>query len=242
MKPALPWIPSAALRHSRASQPFAAAVRSWADNWFATAGWTTADNFETGVSPDWSILRDEGQFQLLGKPKALLELAFSVLGEKPRQGLTDADLRFLRRLGGRVIDDLRASIEAILPSGAVGIDVPGQPRWRLTVGRGQQAWLAISLNQAVLTPVVRAGFPVTKGKSRLSPVRDALDEVPVHLSGRLGSARLAVEQIGALEVGDLLLLDEAASAPLSLTVAGQPSDLYFAIDDSGDRLTLTMQE
>ena len=242
MKTALPWIPSAALRHQRAAGPFAAAVGSWAETWFATAGWTAADAFDSSVSPDWSVLRDEGAFQLLGKPKALLELAFAVLGEKPRQGLTDTDLRFLRRLGSRVIDDLRAGVEAILPSGAVGMGAPGQPMWRLTVGRGQQTWLAIALNQATLAMVTRAGFSRAREKTRLSSIRDALDEVPVPLSARIGSAKLAVEQIGALEVGDLLLLDEAADAPLRLTVAGQPSDLYFAIDDSGDRLTLTMQE
>jgi len=242
VKTALPWIPSAALRHKRAARPFAAAVGSWAETWFAASGWSAADAFDSSVSPDWSVLRDEGAFQLLGKPKALLELAFAVLGEKPRQGLTDTDLRFLRRLGSRVIDDLRASVEAILPAGAVGMDIPGQPMWRLTVGRGQQTWLAIALNQATLATVTRAGFSAVREKTRLSQVRDALDGVPVPLSARIGSAKLAVEQIGALEVGDLLLLDEAAGAPLHLTVAGQPSGLYFAIDDSGDRLTLTMQE
>lgn len=242
MTAALPWMPAAALRQSRAAQPFAAVVRSWAENWFAASGWVAADVFDSAVATDWSILRDDAAFQLLGKPKALLELAFAMLGQEPRQGLTDADLRFLRRLGSRALDDLQASVEALLPAGAAEMTVAGQPVWRLTIGSDRTAWLAIALNQATFAAIARKVYPLTKPKSRLSSARDAVNDVVVPLSGRIGSARLAVEQIGGLEVGDLLLLDEAASAPLRLTVAGQPSDLYFAIDASSDRLTLTMQE
>ncbi len=242
MKPALAWMPQAALRDARAARPFAACVRTWAENWFAASAWTAAGAFDPAVTTEWSVLSDEPAFQLLGKPKALMELAFAVLGQQPRQGLTDADLRFLRRLGSRAMDDLRAGVEAILPPGAVRTDAAAQPTWRLTIGRGQQAFLAIALNQATLAAVARNTYSPTRAPSRLSPVQGALDDLAVPLSGRIGSARLAVEQIGALEVGDLLLLDEAPNAALRLTVAGEPSDLYFAIDDSGDRLTLTMQD
>lgn len=242
MKAGRPWIPTTALRENRVAQPFAAVVGAWAETWFATAGWRPADAFDAGVSPDWSVICDEGSFQLQAKPKALLELAFAALGEKPRQGLTDTDLRFLRRLGSRIVDDLARGVGAIAPSGSAAADGPAQPIWRLTIGRGQQAWLAIALSQVTLTAVARASFLSVAAKSPLTSIREALDDVPVPLSGRIGSARLAVEQIGSLEVGDLLLLDESIGAPLHLAVAGRLSNLCFKIDEGGDRLALTMQE
>ncbi len=242
MKPAVAWLPTDTLRGHRAAQPFAAAVASWAEKWISQPGWGAAAAFETGVPDDWSILREETGFRLLGKSRALIELACAMLGQKPRPGATDLDLRFLRRLGGRAIDDLCLSLATVGSSAASQGDPGAQAIWRLPIGTRQQSWFAVAVSGAALAETARSRYPAARSRPKMISPREALGDVRVPLSARIGTARLAVEQIGTLEVGDLLLLDEAATAPLRLTVAGEPSELYFSIGHDGDRLTLKMQE
>lgn len=244
MKTGLPWLPAGVLGDERAARPFAVAISAWSARWFARSRWTAASCFEVAANADWSLLHDGAAFQLFGKPKALVELAFAILGQPPRPGLTDTDMRYLRRLGSRALDDLAAGIEpiAVLGSGAAPMHAAAEPLWQLDIGRPRQPSLAIIVAQSTLVAAARKSYPAVRPSAALARPRDAVADVAVSLAGRVGSARLAVGQIGSLEVGDLLLLDTSAERPLELAVAGRPSNLFFAIDSNSDRLTLTMQD
>ena len=51
-------------------------------------------------------------------------------------------------------------------------------------------------------------------------MRDALEDVPVHLTGILGRTSLSIDEILKLEVGDLLRLDRPPNASLEMLVEG----------------------
>ena len=51
-------------------------------------------------------------------------------------------------------------------------------------------------------------------------VRDALEDVPVRLTGILGRTTLTIDEILKLEVGDLLRLDRPPNASLEMLVEG----------------------
>lgn len=55
-----------------------------------------------------------------------------------------------------------------------------------------------------------------------SSMRDALEDVPVRLTGILGRTSLSIDEILKLEVGDLLRLDRPPNASLEMLVEGIP--------------------
>lgn len=240
----IPWMPREALCGERAAQPLARMIAEWSETWFPGGGeWAAAHAFQSPRPGDWSILRQEASFNLVGKPKAMIDLAFALLGEHPREELTETDLRLLRRLAARAVDDLGARIETCLSPAACAVDPVVQANWHLGIGPAGRSVLAVGVSQPTLVAIGRTAFaPVRNSPPLLVAARDAIDSVELPTAGRIGTARLSVEQIDAVAVGDILVLDEGAGARVQLIVAGRPSNLFFAIDEIGDRLTLTMQE
>lgn len=243
MNQARPWLPKDVLRGARAAKPFAGAIQGWSDRWFPGGrGWRAAGSFDPAYLAGWSVLRQQSEFELLGRPKAMLELGFALLGQAPRQNLTESDTRLLRRLAAKALDDLATSLEAVLPPPSGGASAQGGEAWQLTIGTGNQSWLALALSPAIIAAVARNGFPAKRAKSPLDAPLDTVADVRVTMAGRIGSARLSIEQIDTLAVGDILLLDQHMGEPAELAVAGQPSGLFFAIANTDDRITLIMQD
>lgn len=236
------WLPTDALRSARAAGPFVAAIDAWADSWFTSKAWVAGNHFSSAGASGWSVLRQVGGIDIMARPKAVVDLAFALLGQKSRQSLTETDLRLLRRLAGRAIDDLSQRLEAVFPGGSGRIGTSARKRWQLDIGPAADPILAIMLDESLLATVARTAFSPCRAPTPLFAASTAVEDIIVPMSGRIGAARLAIEQIDAIEVGDLLVLDETADALVRLNIAGRASDLRFSIGETDGRLTLTMQE
>lgn len=242
MSQAVAWLPADALQGPRAAQPAADAIAAWGRHWFATGDWSAGTRYEPAAAGDWALLREEPGFRIAARPKAMLALAFALLGEKLRTDLSDADLKLLRRLAARALDDLAARLQTAFPSQGDAPRAPGKPEWQLTVGTPAEPWLALVVDEPMLAAATRRTYSASRRDVPLAKVSEAVAGIDVSFSARIGSALLAIEQIDLLEIGDLLLLDQCHPASAQLTVAGRTSDLRFTVGDAGDRLTLTMQD
>lgn len=235
-----PWLPATTLATPRAAAPFVEVVAAWSRDWFAAKAWRAETSFQPESGDAWSIVRDEPGFALAARPKASIELALALLGAVPTTPPREADHKLLRRLASRALDDLAGRISAILPR---TIEASGTRMWQLGIGHGGARFpFALRINQAVLIAATRRAFSPRRAPATLTLPRAALRDIEVEIAGHLGSARLAVAALGDLDVGDLLVLDTPAGAPARLAVEGRPSDLFFAIGENGDRLSLTMQD
>lgn len=234
MGAAIPWLPPGALSGESAARPVVAAVAAWSADWLG-GGWRPAASFTRAAADDWTAVRQGDVADVIGRPKAVLDLAFALLGVRSRTDLTQADLRLLRRVAGDALDDLSDRV------GHVCGDVRASdgPRWRLKVGPDERGPLAITLPEAALATIARRVFKPIARAVTLSSLRAAVAERSVDCTAWLGRAALSVEQFGALEPGDIILLDQPVGDTVPLAIGGRLSDLMVAL---GDGATLTQQD
>ena len=237
------WLPRSALEGERAAAPFVSAVRDWTSTWFLGPGWRPAGAFSPAEAGEWSVLREDGMTSLLARPGALLDLAFAILGHQPRGDLTDADKRLLRRLASRALDDLHARIVALFPDGLRKLaHARGGARLALGIGSQMDEGLAITVDSASLAALTRAAYAPSGTPARLSSRREAVMGETVRIEAMLGRASLAIQQIDTLEPGDIVMLDTSAGGSVQLVIDGTPSTIAFALGESADRVTLTLQD
>lgn len=233
MGAAIPWLPPGALTGADAARPLAQVITAWSDEWLS-GGWRPATGFTRAAADDWSVLRQGDVADVVGRPKAVLDLAFALLGAKPRGDLTETDLRLLRRIAGDALDDLSERVGRVCPDTAS----VGGVRWRLTLGPGEREQLAITLPEAALAAIARRAFRPIARAVTLSSLRTAVADQSIDCAAWLGRAALSVEQFGALEPGDVLLLDQPVGDAVPLAIGGRPSDLMIALADGGATLSL----
>jgi flagellar motor switch/type III secretory pathway protein FliN len=243
MSTLLCWMPEESLRLERATDPVRQVLADWSAKWLGEGrceaeGTWEAEGERDGAGPllhraEWLIYADKGAVMRIGR---------AMLGEEQRTDFTPADLRLLRRIAGEALDDLGERLGAILswPAGAGEMD-SGLP-WSLTVSLSEHPCLHLTLDRSDLVRLVRQTF--TPGVTATLPDAplSAVADFPVPVAGRLGSASLQVDQIGSLEPGDVLLLDQLVDDPLTLVVAGFDSPLRCAIAEADGVLDLIISE
>lgn len=224
MSRAQPWLPEECLAEEGVTRLVGSIVADWGQGWFARAPWQAAGVWAPEAWPcdGWTTLRDDGRIAVRGNGGAILRMAFAMLGEPERPNLTTRDLRLLRRVSADALDDLHAQLAAGLPardlSGGTGPD-----RWGLVLAMAGEPLLSLSLDRHDLCLLARRTYAPVHAAGRLDPVAEAVAEVRVPIAARIGRASLAIDQIGALEPGDILVLDREADDLVDLVVAGVQS-------------------
>lgn len=244
----IPWLPANCLTARRAAEPFERIVAAWASEWFKGDGWHVLGTWDAVGQPDasdWTILRDASRLQLKAKPKAMQTLALAVLGMDEQPKCTEQDLRLMRRVAGRALDDLQVRLEQGLGSGqATNTIYPGEngATYSLLIGIVGGAQLAVECAAADLVALVRQTYPATSLPDDLQDASTAPETQPIKVAAHLGSASISIEQIAGLETGDILILDRSADASVHLRINDTPTDLPFALGEADGKITLELQE
>lgn len=242
MSRALPWLPEQALGEPAAARPFGLVAAEWGRAWFAQARWQATGTWSPDRAAEpHTALREGERVAIHGGAGTILRLAFAMLGEDERPHLTTRDLRLLRRLAGNALDDLVTRLETALPARAVG-GAPDSGHRGLALSMDGEPLLELTLDGADLCLLARGTFAATRDGAALAPATVAVADVTVAVSGRLGRAALAIDQIGALEPGDVLVLDREADEPVDLLVAGRDSPLRCDITEHDGAVGLVVRE
>ena len=250
-KQPLPWLPTSCLASKRAAGPFGQIVDVWAAEWFPADGWHVLgawDKVSQSPASDWIMLRDTAKLRLRGKPKALQALALAVFGEKDRPKYTDHDLRLMRRIGTRALDDLQARLEQILrrspasPSPySEAVSRGADEVYSLLIGVFGGAQLTVECAATDLVQIVRGTYPAQRVKPQLEARASALDGQTICVGAHLGTVTFALDQLYALEPGDLLVLDRVATEPVNLIIDGRPTDVSFALCEMEGHVSLELE-
>lgn len=219
-----PWLPESALLDARTAEPVARSVQTWAGEWFASARpdlpprWEKLAPGAFGFAP---VHQGHG-FQLALREEGRLALASQMLGREVSENdlRTVQDRAVVTHLVDRAIAALGARLDAALPDSGeavgAGFSLP------ITAATGEML-LRIEAGPAVLAALALhwAGSP--RRRAPLPPRRSALASQQLRLSARLGTSRLALPQIEALEAGDVLTLDTPLSASLDALIDDAPA-------------------
>jgi flagellar motor switch/type III secretory pathway protein FliN len=226
-------MPEECLRDARVARAAGQAASAWARAWFAQASWDAVGAWapEDGTHDGWSTLREGGRIALRARAGAILDIAFAMLGEPARGDLTTRDLRLLRRLAGDALDDLLSRLEDTLPDDDAGSIGPEQERWGRVLAMDGEPILRVSLDRADVCLLARRAFGPTHAAGGLDRASVALAGVEVSIAAQIGRASLAIDEIGALEPGDILVLDREVNDPVDLVVAGRKSPLRCSLTD-----------
>jgi flagellar motor switch/type III secretory pathway protein FliN len=163
---------------------------------------------------------------------AKLRLGLIALGVDLDPGsLTPADLDLIGLLAGDMMADFerRFALFARLP--AAGWDEAGAPTQQgqdvmmIEIGETSGAPLfRVTLSPAMFADLVRDSLPAVRPRP-LGQGGAALARTPVSVAAMLGRGTVSLADLEALDVGDVIVLDRAAGAPLPLAVNGVETGL-----------------
>lgn len=233
------WLPPDCLASPAAVRPFAQLIAGWAENWFAGPRWGVVGTWSLANSHparDWPQLRQSPYgFALHADQDAVLSLALDVLDSASETSLTEADLRVLRRLSSRILEDLQARLSRLLGNPAV-TEAPEAAPYMLGIGTPQRTMLALACPEARLAALVRSEIPRLHVGGPLSPIGPAIADKKVEVCAMLGRASLRIADIRQLEVGDVIMLDRHGNEALPLSVAGQETGLHGVLAEMNGRV------
>ncbi|WP_379549924.1 flagellar motor switch protein FliM [Qipengyuania sp. DGS5-3] len=224
-------------------------MTSWSKDWFGQKGWQVLGTWDAVGRPnakDWTVLRDASRLQIKGKAMAMQSLALALLNSKKHPKYTDQDLRLMRKLASRALDDLQSRIEQSLGNSqpaASAYPIAGGASYSLLIGIVGGAQLAVECAASDLAQIIRQTFPTNQdNEDELKAREDSLLEQNVSVAASIGEASLTIEEIEKLEVGDIVMLDRAADAAVMLTVEDMQTDLPFALGEAGGKITLKLED
>lgn len=179
-----------------------------------------------------------------------LPLAMSILdrllggigtGPYPSRPLTDIEEGLLNEVLVRCIDELTSAFESIVALEPVIVQLESNPQFAQVAAPsdmvvvvvfdtrigGQEGQLSLCLPFASLQPALErighrlAGDRQRKDEDRAAvAMEQAMQDVPVDISVRFATVTLTSEEVGGLQVGDVLPLDHPTDRPLSLLAGG----------------------
>ena len=196
---------------------------------------------------DLAPLRGQG---LLVVTPALIEMLLQVFfggepGRKtrlPARELSPIEQRVVERLGARVLEDLRSAWQPTEAIACTLLAAETNPQFAAICGPDElvvavglrvslegcgQGTLLVCVPNGALDPIRTRLQRLSLGGGRAVPepwrarMEAALAEVAVEVSAELGARRLALRDVLALRVGDLLPLATGREGPVVLRVAGK---------------------
>lgn len=248
------WLPPGAIRALDMDGKLADVARGWSKKWFVRSVVRPLEALAAGSPPvldgiRWASL---GGDVAIGLPDAnaffLPALMFDVAS--PSEPPTAADTRLLAQLSQACLDDLcRRLADALkldaaapwrtLPDGAAP-DIAVAASWTLGVDPRNPA-LRIVVAEAALVGMAKAGLPQPQRPLPLAGLSQALSRQAISVSGHIGRCSLTLAEFAGLGVGDVLVFDAPADAPLELVVDGGGKALArCGIAQSDGRLDLIL--
>jgi flagellar motor switch/type III secretory pathway protein FliN len=249
-----PWLPESALARGGVDQALAEVARHWSAKWLARKsvrplGALAAVPTLPGGGLRWLALDNDVAIALSNG--ASDRLAMLMLGENAPLKISDADRRVLDSLVEGALRELCRRI-------AEALGLPPETRWREPdadappIDRPQTCQfgvdtatplLHLGLATDVLIALARARAARSPIRARVKPIAAGLATQQVEVSAALGRCSLTLADLAGLGVGDVLLLDRKANAPLALSVDGVPTRRgTCSVQHDGDRLELKLLE
>jgi flagellar motor switch/type III secretory pathway protein FliN len=201
------WLPLSILDANFPAEALDVAVAQWWADWagppaMPLLGWRcgTAEPAAPGARADALVLARLGAI---------------LLGHADDSVATAEDRRVVEAVASAAIADLDARLARILPGPANGT---APARWRGTLSLDDTA-IAIVVTDASLARRLRAERPAAS-RTPIASLAALLAPTEVEASVALGRCRLTLADVDGRAVGDVLVLDTPADAPLTLALDG----------------------
>ncbi|MBX9813392.1 MAG: FliM/FliN family flagellar motor C-terminal domain-containing protein [Sphingomonas sp.] len=245
MSTAEDWLPPRTTLPARLAAELAARVEGWSTRWFTTNGprLSRAPAREEAAPLDGLIWEASAGVALGRSADALAALGALALNLDPPVDPRDAEP--VERVARECLAELQADLASLL-----GVAGPWQPltnaadyRYRAEIGgAGRSVSLRLGLTAGGFARFVKNGLPPVV-RPRLDPLTPALARVAVTLGARVGTCRLALDDLTSLAKGDVLVLDSRLEDPLALTLDALPAPRGRArLSQNEDRFTLKIVE
>lgn len=248
------WLPKGALDATAMDRVFSEAVRSWSEKWFARNGPRPLGPFAPGLAGNaahreglsWHVL-DAG-LALSVADRATGLLAASILdADLGGAALTPRDRKLIERVTSDCLADLRKALaERFAIASAEPWRTGGQPgfaaaadSWSASLGMGdREPLLRIVAGHDLMAAFRRASIPPPPRPAVLGSLSKGLEGQELVLSALLGRCRMNLSDLGALEEGDVLILDRQADSRLELAIDGEAKGGSCVLEQQGERLAL----
>lgn len=231
MPEAEPWLPESALCGELAARDVLSLVDGWSTDWLARTMLIAPRNWqaEDALPLDLAGLTEHHaspMFRLLLAPDALIRIASAVFDRE----LSQRDMRkprdrlVISQVAVTAIDDLVGRLKALLgkPAGTEAA-YPAGRKFGLPLHLGDLATqIVIEVPSRVLVGLVHKASCRPRQQSAPSLAVQAVEGLEVAVSVSLGSSRLALGELAAIDVGDVLRLETDAEAALDINVEGKP--------------------
>lgn len=239
------WLAASILQSDQTSRPAASVVGAWSADWIGSGAWRTKGRWahaDITLGDAWTALRQSDGISILGGANTMLKLARAILG-KDELPANARDLKLMRRLAGAALDDLADRLRTagfVVDEASHGSGTDAE--WVLPIENGGGVGLKLLCSQECLAAVARKAFT----GSRLPPVAArpsaAFHDLAAPVSALLGRARLSIDALRSLEVGDVLVLDRPTTDPLDMIVAGRPAPLRGMMTEENGQFALKLQD
>jgi flagellar motor switch/type III secretory pathway protein FliN len=248
------WLPKGALDASAIDRVFSEAVRSWSEKWFARNGPRPLGPFAPGLAGkavqreglSWHVL-DSG-LALSVADRATGLLAASILdADLSGVVLTPRDRKLIERVASDCLADLRTAVTERFAIGSVEPwrtgEQPGfasvADSWSASLGMNdREPLLRIVAGHDLMIAFRKASIPPQPRPAVLGSLSKGLEGQELGLSALLGRCRMNLSDLGALEEGDVLILDRQTDSKLELAVDGEAKGGSCTLEQQGERFAL----
>ena len=244
----VPWLPSDALSRERLKAVLDDILAAWSSHWLAgstakiAAGWQ-----DDWPSPAGGGCRRscEGLAWLTMTPAGEAFVAGAMLSAQVPQTMHEREREVVTSLAASAADDLLNRVGLLVRGepGRVSADPSAMPDagsslWDISIGnRRNVVRFALSM---------RAMVAMTKRSLRAPPrielgsLAEGMAGAQIELSAGIGHCALSLTEVQGLAPGDVLVLDQPASAPVEILVDGIRSRLGARLEIENERPTLTL--
>jgi len=214
------WLPANSFTLERVREALGDILDDWARSWMGSTTMTVA-RVNTAqalgrLSEDAELRSSDGTIDLVlsghGK-RNLIEAALRV--ELAGAPLNDADHRLLTLFAKKLVDDLAEKIRR-----SIGEDT-GQDdaRIALTLALDGKDSMSLALPRSTIAQCIKARIARSSRAIKPTRRRIALASTFVGIEAVLGRVSLSVEDLKGLAIGDVLVLDRPATAPVDLKIS-----------------------
>lgn len=229
MMPAQAWLPEKHLTNPKLAASFAAIVEAWSAHWFAGPSWSAGDRWMPAGHPaahEEKVFETENGLACSIAGRDRLALAGAMLGLPLDKGIpAKADAQLVTAIADKALSDLADRLSA-LPFAAPQADrsfyaAMERPQYELKIGpKAKQAIMSFHADRALLVEVARSLAPPPRAQAM--PVRrgESIEDKPLDIGAKIGSARLTLVELQGLSVGDVIAFDRPVQSAFALTVNG----------------------